>query len=157
MTDGSPHQVPRIVPWALRGIRLLRRRHDHGVAGGPKPKVPVSPWALAESIGYSHFAKVLRIHHNAQLGLLIGSCSGKQLRPGRNIFSMDLDQDPVSRSRVRHFSLLSGGSAKVFTPDGARGVSQWTHNPFNQASAQAIATTATPHWPLSHTAQNQNG
>lgn len=56
-----------------------------------------------------------------------------------------------------HFRRLSGGSAKVPTAEGGRGASQCTHRPLSQASAQAQATTATPHWPLSITAQNQNG
>ena len=56
-----------------------------------------------------------------------------------------------------YFKRLSGGSATVPTPDGGRGASQCTHSPLSQAKAHNTATTATPHWPLSHTAQNQNG
>ena len=54
-------------------------------------------------------------------------------------------------------SLLSGGSVSMASPDGGRGASQCTHRPFSQASAQTTATTPTPHWPLLHTDQNQNG
>lgn len=56
-----------------------------------------------------------------------------------------------------YFKRLFGGSANVATPPGGRGAIQCTHSPLSQAMAHTTATTATPHCPLSHVAQNQKG
>ena len=63
----------------------------------------------------------------------------------------------TSDADLDHFSLLSGGRDNMASPDGGRGASQWTQSPLSHANAHTTATTPTPHWPLLHTDQNQNG